>query len=214
MNFPYIKEAFFSRCLIFVEGDSEYSSFPYFGKKIGVDFDDLGISVIQARGDAIKQLIEIASFFQIPSVGIRDKDNGTKPTGLPNYYTTNKRDFEEEIVSLIDSNKEPSLRSILLQFDSKGIERTMDKDALNSRLFDKQGNDKYSLGIGAFTSFLKLSDIVSTDTVNLKAFYITWFSVCKSYPLGLLIGEHLSITEIPTIYKTVITEAKNLVANV
>jgi len=214
MNFPYIKEAFFSRCLIFVEGDSEYSSFPYFGKKIGVDFDDLGISVIQARGDAIKQLIEIASFFQIPSVGIRDKDNGTKPTGLPNYYTTNKRDFEEEIVSLIDSNKEPSLRSILLQFDSKGIERTMDKDALNSRLFDKQGNDKYSIGVGAFTSFLKLSDIVSTDTVNLKAFYITWFSVCKSYPLGLLIGEHLSLTEIPTIYKTVITEAKNLVANV
>jgi hypothetical protein len=59
-----------------------------------------------------------------------------------------------------------------------------------------------------------LADIDLTDMVNLKAFYITWFSVCKSYPLGLLIGEHLSLAEIPVIYQTVITEAKKLVANV
>ena len=214
MNFPYIKEAFFSRCLIFVEGDSEYSSFPFFGKTIGIDFDDLGISVIQARGDAIKQLIEIATFFQIPSVGIRDKDNGNKPTGLPNYFTTNQRDFEEEIVSIIDLGKESLLRTILLEYDSKGIERAMDKDSLNTRLFDKQGNQKYNLGLSPFTAPLKLADIDLTDKVNLKAFYITWFSVCKSYPLGLLIGEHLTTAEIPVIYQTVINEAKKLVANV
>jgi len=214
MNFPYIKEAFFSRCLIFVEGDSEYSSFPFFGKSIGIDFDDLGISVIQARGDAIKQLIQIATFFQIPSVGIRDKDNGNIPTGLPNYYTTNKRDFEEEIVSIIDLGKESLLRTILLEYDSKGIERAMDKDSLNARLFNKQGNDKYNLGLSPFTDSLKLADIDLEDKVNLKAFYITWFSVNKSYPLGLLIGQHLSIDEIPAIYKIVINKAKELVANV
>ncbi len=214
MNFPYIKEAFFSRCLIFVEGDSEYSSFPFFGKTIGIDFDDLGISVIQARGDAIKQLIQIATFFQIPLVGIRDKDNGNIPTGLPNYYTTNKRDFEEEIVSIIDLGKENLLRRILLEYDSKGIERTMDKDSLNARLFNKQGNDKYNLGLSPFTDSLKLADIDLEDQVNLKAFYITWFSVNKSYLLGLLIGQHLSIYEIPAIYKIAINKAKELVANV
>jgi putative ATP-dependent endonuclease of OLD family len=214
LHFPFIKEAFFSRCAIFVEGDSEFASFPCFGKSIGIDFDDLGISVIQARGEAIKQLIDIATFFQIPSVGIRDKDNGNKPNGLQNYYTTIKRDFEEEIVSIIDLGKESLLRTILLEYDSKGIERAMDKDSLNARLFDKQGKQKYNLGLSPFTVPLKLADIDSTDTTNLKAFYITWFSVNKSYPLGLLIGKHLTKDDIPEIYKTIINKSKDLATNV
>ena len=56
---------------------------------------------------------------------------------MPNYFTTNQRDFEEEIVSIIDLEKESLLRTILLEYDSKGIERSMDKDSLNARLFDK-----------------------------------------------------------------------------
>ncbi len=209
LHFPFIKEAFFSRCAIFVEGDSEFSSFPLFGKKLSIDFDDLGICVIQARGDAIHQLIELASKFGIPSVGVTDKDDGANPPTLPSHYETNLRDFEAELVSLIDSGKESILRAILCAYDSQGVNRTMEAKSLN-----KRANTKHGIGAAPFTSPLKLADIALTDTVNLKAFYITWFSVCKSYPLGLLIGEHLTLAEIPTIYKAVITEAKNLAANV
>lgn len=209
LHFPFIKEAFFSRCAIFVEGDSEFSSFPIFGKKLSIEFDDLGICVIQAGGDAIHQLIELAKKFGIPSVGITDKDDGTNPPTLPNHYETNLRDFEAELVALIDSGKESILRAILCAYDSQGVNRTMEAKSLNKRAHTKHG-----IGAAPFTTPLKLAEIDLTDTVNLKAFYITWFSVCKSYPLGLLIGEHLTSAEIPAIYQTVITEAKNLVTNV
>jgi len=209
LHFPFIKEAFFSRCAIFVEGDSEFSCFPIFGKKLSIDFDDLGICVIQAGGDAIHQLIELATKFGIQSVGITDKDDGSHPPILHNHFETNLRDFEAELVTLIDVGKENILRAIQCRFDSQGIDRIMDAKALNKRAYNKHG-----IGIVPFTTGLRLSDIALTDILNLKAFYLTWFAVCKSFPLGLLIGEQLSVAEIPTIYKTVISEAKKLVANV
>jgi len=209
LHFPFIKEAFFSRCAIFVEGDSEFSSFPLFAKQLSIEFDDLGICVIQAGGDAIHQLIELATKFGIASVGITDKDDGASPPTLPNHYETNLRDFEAELISLIDSGKENILRAILCAYDSQGANRVMEAKSLN-----KRAHTKYGIGATPFTAPLKLADIALTDTINLKAFYITWFSVCKSYPLGLLIGKHLTTSEIPVIYQTVITEAKKLVANV
>lgn len=209
LHFPFIKEAFFSRCTIFVEGDSEFGCFPFFGQKLSIEFDDLGICVLQARGDAIHQLIELANAFGIQSVGITDKDEGTNPPSLPNHFETSLRDFEAEIVSLIDLDKEDILRKILCELDSLGINRELDIKALNKRAHRKHG-----IGAVPFTESLILANIVHTDIEKLKAYYITWFAINKSYPLGLLIGEHLQLSEIPTIYQTVIKEAKKLVENV
>lgn len=74
LHFPFIKEAFFARCAIFVEGDSEYGSFPLFAKKCDIDLDDCGICVIQAGGDSVLQLIQLAEKFGIPCIGIRDSE--------------------------------------------------------------------------------------------------------------------------------------------
>jgi len=46
--------------------------------------------------------------------------------------------------------------------------------------------------------------------VNLKAFYLTWLSGKKSYPLGKLIGEQILVDDIPAVYKTVISKAVEL----
>ena len=42
MHFPEVKEALYSRCTILVEGETEYGSFPYFAKTLGINFDILG----------------------------------------------------------------------------------------------------------------------------------------------------------------------------
>ncbi len=207
LHFPFIKEAFFSRAAIFVEGDSEVSSFPAFGIRMGIDFDELGICVIQAGGDSVKQLIELANNFGIPSIGINDRDDGSKPSTLQNHYKTNLWDFEAEIVlPLIDAGKESILRAILLEYDSHGINRTMQAEAINKRT--------HNLKADSFTTSIRLSDINPADIVSFKAFYWTWFSINKSNPLGLLIGRYLPEIDIPEIYKTVILHTKALSENV
>ncbi|MGN6647550.1 MAG: ATP-dependent nuclease [Cytophaga sp.] len=204
MHFPYIKEAFFSRCVIFVEGDSEESSFYHFAEKMSVDLDELGISIIQSRGGevaAIKILMELATKFDIPSVGIGDKDNNT-PVEVP-LYITSKKDFEEELVSLIDLGEEVFLSEIVADYDS--ADAIVQVGALNKYAFKA-----YQITQNKYTSDLKLSDIPKTDMLNLKAFYLTWFSSKKSFPLGKLIGEKIFLDNIPTIYKVVIRKAKEL----
>lgn len=52
MHFPEVKEALYSRCTILVEGETEYGSFPYFAKTLGINFDYYGICLINARGES------------------------------------------------------------------------------------------------------------------------------------------------------------------
>lgn len=209
LNFPFIKEAFFSRCAIFVEGDSEYASLPLFALKREVDLDDQGICVIQAKGQAVPQLMKIASLFGIPSVGITDRDDGTRLPILPNLFQTTLRDFEDELVSLsLNSGEESVLRKIVGWYDTRGTDREMTKEALNNRAFEK-----YSVVGEPYTGALKLADIDPANTTDMKAFYVTWFSINKSYPLGKLIGTVLTDAQIPAPYQTLITKALELTAN-
>ncbi len=209
MQFVFIKEAFFSRCAIFVEGECEQSCFPLFGKKMGIDFDDLGICVIQARGSAVQQLIDIAGQFKIPCVGISDKDDGGMTPSSSNHLLTNARNFEAEIIQLIDAGKENVLRSILTKYDAAGVNRTIQSGALT-----KYAHKTHAMSATPYTADLQLATISATDTSSLKAFYVSWCSINKSYPLGFLIGSDLEISEIPTVYQQVILEAKRLSENV
>lgn len=205
LHFPFIKEAFFARCAIFAEGDSEYGSFPLFAQKCGVDIDDSGICIIQAGGDSVFQLIQLAEKFGIPCVGIKDSDGDSAPTDIPNLWKTTARDFEAELMWLIDSGKEDKLCEIVCEFDSAGQNRVLDAAALN-----KRAHKKYNFLLTPTSNSLKLLDIDKRDTMNLKAFYSTWFSINKSQPLGLLIGMKLGKDDIPQIYVDVIEYAKGL----
>jgi len=204
MQFPFIKEAFFSRCVIFVEGVSEEGSFIHFATKMAVDFDDLGICVIQSRGGEVKTidiLMKLVAKFDIPSVGVGDKDNN-EPTTAP-LYITSKKDFEEELVSLIDTGKEVFLSDLVKEYE--GENALVQAGSLN-----KYAVKAFKITTTEFTTDLKLSDIPKTDIVNLKAFYLTWLSGKKSYPLGKLIGEQILVDDIPAVYKTVISKAVEL----
>ena len=206
LRFPFIKEAFFSKAVIFVEGDSEKGSFDNFANKTGINLDDQGIGVIQTRGGKIRTieiLIELVSKFNIKAIGIGDKDDTDSVTHP--LYITNKRDFEEEIVNLLEVGKENVLRDIVKDYENK--QETIQFSKLN------QCNRTYNLGLPDFTQNLTLSNIANTDQNNLKAFYLAWFGSKKGYPLGKLISDRLELDEIPQIYKTVITRSKELLIN-
>jgi hypothetical protein len=146
-------------------------------------------------------LIKLATHFDIPSVGIGDRDDNGPMN--PPMYLTSKKDFDEEIVSvLLDNGKEAILRAIVTEFE--GAEATVQMAALN-----KFAVKAYQVTSTNFSGNLKLSEISASETIKLRAFYLTWLSTKKGYPLGKLIGEKIGNT-VPTIYKTVISKAVEL----
>jgi len=200
--FTFIKESFFSRGVILVEGDSEYSSFPYFANKLGYEFDDLGICLIQTGGDGgIPPSINILSKFLIPVVAIRDRDNYTGTHTAPIYFT-DKRDFEEEIIEANIVDDIEFLKIVVLEYDNLGINRKLDKDSINKRLFTKSGNSKYTNISVPITVDLHLRDCANID--DFRYFYLPWYSINKGILSGAIIGEKIKKENIPHIYKTVI----------
>lgn len=203
--FPFIKEAFFSRGVLLVEGDSEYGSFPFFANSCNYDFDDLGICLIQTRGEGgIKPANNLLSKFSIPSVAIRDRDTLTEPSSFP-IYLTNKIDFEEE---LIESNCSDYsiLEAIFYQVDSKQEQRQLQSGALKKRAYKV-----YKVYTEKPTFNLTYKDI--SNPQDKKAFYLTWYSINKSITLGLLIGQTLQKEQIPQVYIDVIDKIVELVTN-
>lgn len=76
-------EAFFARKVVLVEGDTEEYVLPIFARHLEYDFNDHGISIVNARGKSnLDQLYDLYTSFQIPTYIIFDNDAGGKERDL------------------------------------------------------------------------------------------------------------------------------------
>lgn len=74
-------DIFFSRGVIFVEGDAEEALIPTFAASLGLDLDALGITVCNVGGVNFTPYVKLATALGLPHSVITDWDplNGTKP---------------------------------------------------------------------------------------------------------------------------------------
>lgn len=104
-NLIYLKEAMFSRQVVFVEGDTENGAIPVFANREQLDLDEKSISVIKLDGaDSIKFCVKLYSLFGIRCIAIIDadkKDNYDKISGI---YFTKYNDYEEDVYNEFDLN--------------------------------------------------------------------------------------------------------------
>ncbi len=226
MHFPEIKEAFYAKCAILVEGETEYGCFNAFAEKIGISLDDNGICVISARGEcSIEPLRKLLNAFAIPCVSVYDSDvkNGQNP-GI-NEFFTNEPCFEIEIVKNVykaghpDIIKQivresvPNFDNILMDFDL--IYKPFQKMGLN--LFkietcEKCGNTKRVPNISGYKP-KKLSDVDDNNPNEFCNMYSAWFIAKKGIYLGRIIGATLPDSLIPACYVNAIKRAKEIVTN-
>ena len=207
-NMPYIKEAFFSKCVILVEGDTELGAFPIFAQKLDVDLDDHGISVIQAgSADSIPSLMKLLEEFGINTVALMDSDKyDEKYEDIENLYSTDKQDLEEEIVSIcIQKDQGNLLKDIVKNIDTKGLHRKINKKKLNSII------DKYNINLEDVNMDY---DFRTDDTDLLYALFLAWLDINKSIVLGRTIAESLPKNLIPQKFKEVIKTALVISQNV
>lgn len=102
-NFMYLKEAMFSKLIIFVEGDTENGAIPIFAKRMNLDLDAYGIGIVKLDGaESVLRCMALYQKFGIDSLAIIDRDKEEKYRNVKSIYFTHGMDFEEDIYDNFD----------------------------------------------------------------------------------------------------------------
>lgn len=100
---PERNEMFFARKLLIVEGDTEKMAFPEFAKRMGIDFDGVGSTIIEVGGKRnLIDFVELAISFEIP-VGL--------------VYDTDSSDFKKD-----EKDEETNYNELLNSYAGKGVQ--------------------------------------------------------------------------------------------
>ncbi|MFS2315920.1 AAA family ATPase [Dehalococcoides mccartyi] len=208
MHFPEIKEAFYAKCAILIEGETEYGCIHAFANKIGISLDDYGICVINARGEgSIKPLRQLLTFFAVPSVAIYDGDVQTGHTAATDEFFTTELCFEIEIVkTLFAAGNTALVRQISLDMDSQADVVNLDVD------FVRKHFKKMCIDITGYIP-KNLRDVSDDDEEDFCRMFSAWFMAKKGVLLGRIIGEAMPPDNIPACYSDAIKKAQEVATN-
>lgn len=204
MQFPDIKEAFYGRCALLVEGVSESTSLRAMAETIGTPLDDYGITVIDAGGEgSLRKLKSLLSRFGIPCVLVFDGDVRHDERTAPNEFYTVTPCFETEIVAaLVSIHAYDMLDAIVTQLDPKALSSKLSYAYLDKPL-QKFGSDR--IRIPRTLGALKRNGSEQYQTI-----YAAWLYKNKGAILGRIIGAMLPSDGIPSCYRDAILRAKAL----
>ena len=205
MHFPEAKEALYARCIILVEGETEYGSFAGFGKKLGVDFDYFGICLINARGESsISKLQKLFNRFAIPTVALYDRDvEGKYAKAHSNIFYTDEICFEMDFVAHLLSLRKRSIMDAIIK-DIIDDARPMVTKDMARRGYAKLGITKKRIVQRC------LSNISERKLDVLYIYYFSWFYANKGVIIGRRISQFLEAEMIPPAFIAVIERAKAL----
>jgi len=154
--------------------------------------------------------MDLLDNFGIANIAIRDRDDDSSLPTHPNLFKTTKRDFEEEIVSLILDSKKEILKKIIIDYEDKPDNKIiLQKGTLDDAI------KRYNLNNSNVPINLRLSELDNKNDDEKKLFYLAWFSNKnkKSIMLGKTIGDLLTEELIPQVYKDLIYTAEKLSKN-
>ena len=205
MHFPEAKEALYARCIIIVEGETEYGSFTGFGKKLGVDFDYFGICLINARGESsISKLQKLFNRFSIPTVALYDRDvEGKYAKAHSNIFYTEEICFEMDFVSYLLAMHKRSIMDAIIK-DIIDDARPMVTKDMARRGYAKLGITKSQIVQRC------LPNISDRKLDDLHIYYFSWFFANKGVIVGRRISQFLDTSMIPPAFIAVIERAKLL----
>ena len=205
MHFPEAKQALYARCIILVEGETEYGSFAGFGKKLGVDFDYFGICLINARGESsISKLQKLFNRFAIPTVALYDRDVERKyAKAHSNIFYTDEICFEMDFVTHLLSLRKRSIMDAIIK-DIIDDARPMVTKDMARRGYAKLGITKNQIVQRC------LPNISDRKLDDLHIYYFSWFYANKGVIVGRRISQFLEAEMIPPAFIAVIERAKAL----
>ncbi len=205
MHFSDVKEAFYSKCVLIVEGETEYGCIRGFANTLKIPLDDYGICFINAQGEgSIPKLQQLFNHFSIPSIVIYDSDVKAGKTPAENEFFTKETCFEMDIIDkLIEMNQFQLIKNIVLELDSNAASHVIDVD------FVKKPFKKINYDIVTYIP-KTIDDLDQEQLGEYKAVYFAWYYIKKGILIGKIIGNSLPADCIPTCYIDAISKAKEV----
>lgn len=196
MHFHELREAFYSHCVIIVEGETEYGCMPYFARNLGISLDNSCISIIMAQGEnSIKPLKRLLDYFKIPTVSIYDGDVKSKRVDdAGNNFFTTELCFEVEVIkNLYSKERCDIIRAIAVEMNKQATTLELDAD------YVKRGFNYLNKPLAGYVP-KRLVDINDTDEEEFCTMYGVWFLKNKGVISGRLIGMDVPKDCIPQCY--------------
>lgn len=206
-----IRESFFARVVIIIEGDTELGAMPVFAETMGCNLDSYGIGIISAGGaTTIPKLKKMLAHFGIQSICIVDKDEFRKREDkYKGMLHTEEEEFEADVIeTLIRNNALHEIKGAIEVLDKDGLDKEIQYSQLNNI------NKKYKFKEKIGNSYRIGEALDSGDENLIRLVLISWMSGFKNSAEGRILAEHISEGNIPKVYKTAIKEAKDVSENV
>lgn len=205
MHFPEIKEAFYSKCALIVEGESEYGCMGLFAETLGKPLDDYGICLVNARGEGtIPKLMKLFNYFKIPSVVIFDNDVRRSKQEHENIFFTSGICFEMDVVeALFNKKRFDLLHDIISETDPNAFQHRLDLFYVKKPLAKiKYNTTNYKAK--------KLDELSPKNKREFISLHYAWFYRKKGILLGRIIGHSCDRDLIPPVYKRAIYKSIEL----
>ncbi len=206
MHFSEAKEALYARCVILVEGETEYGSFKTYGKTCGIHFDYYGICLINARGESsMGKLYGLLRRFNIPTLVLYDRDVIDKYSSAGNrsFFFTDEVCYEMDlVVHLLRRRRRRVLDEVVSELTGRG-KGMVTKDMLRKGL----------LKLGMYRATVTpwaLKNISDRRVDDLILYYFSWFYSNKGVVVGKQLAELLKAEDIPPAFVRVIERAREL----
>jgi putative ATP-dependent endonuclease of OLD family len=214
LNLPYIEEAFFSRCVVLVEGETELGAFPLWANDVIGDLDEYGITVVSVDGKrSVPPVAELLNRFGIPNVSIIDKDRNndveSKFASVDGLRTTNLRDFEEELFETVCSQDSSltALFDLVEYYDDLGLQRPIQSTKLDKIASETKYNIDQTWTAKSQYTFVEAKECANPDL--LKAMFLAWMDLEKTITMGRALGRFIGGELIPEVYEQLFQDAKS-----
>ncbi len=199
-----IKEAFFAKTCIVVEGQTERIVLPIFAEKMGLSLDGLNIGIIEADGaDSIPIVTTLLSHFGIKNICIIDKDKYKEDYSLsyPNIKHTKYTFFEEDFIRKILFNKRTHILYQIARDCGDKMDLFIQKGAI------EKVNKRIEINDVIYDNF-KLCDMLKSSNYFQKLLVlVTWLYNKKSTLESTILAKNCAVEDIPDIYKEIIIKA-------
>ena len=199
-----IKEAFFAKTCIVVEGQTERIVLPIFAEKMGLSLDGLNIGIIEADGaDSIPIVTTLLSHFGIKNICIIDKDKYKEDYSLsyPNIKHTKYTFFEEDFIRKILFNKRTHILYQIARDCGDKMDLFIQKGAI------EKVNKRIEINDVIYDNFKLCDTLKSSNYFQKLLVLVTWLYNKKSTLESTILAKNCSVEDIPDIYKEIIIKA-------